>query len=146
MKRCRAIFKIKYEPGTLEAVACDNAGRETGRSCLRSADGPVKPRLLPEKNAVRPREICYVDVVMADEHCTVESNRDTLLQIHVEGGELLAFGSANPRSEERYDTGSHTSYYGRALAVIRAGNDSEITVTVWDGQEQTEAKIPIKNL
>lgn len=83
---------------------------------------------------------------MADEHCTVESNRDTLLQIHVEGGELLAFGSANPRSEERYDTGSHTSYYGRALAVIRAGNDSEITVTVWDGQEQTEAKIPIKNL
>ena len=36
--------------------------------------------------------------------------------------ELLAFGSANPCTEDRFDSGSCTTYYGKALAVLRAGS------------------------
>ena len=33
-------------------------------------------------------------------------------------GELLGFGSGNPRSEEKFTTGEYTTYYERSLAVI----------------------------
>ncbi|GHV82658.1 hypothetical protein AGMMS49991_12160 [Spirochaetia bacterium] len=42
------------------------------------------------------------------------------MNVTVEGGELLAFGSANPRTEERYDEGSFSTHYGRAMAVVSA--------------------------
>lgn len=50
--------------------------------------------------------------------------------VTVEGGELLAFGSANPRIGECYDSGSFTTYYGRAQAVVRAKEYTTVTVTV----------------
>ena len=40
VKECKTLFKIKYAPGTLTAVAYDASGRETGRSELQSASGP----------------------------------------------------------------------------------------------------------
>lgn len=130
LRQCKATFKTKYAEGTLEAVAYDAQGRETGRSRLCSAKGKVAPKILPEKTVVHPGEVCYVDICMADESGTVESNHDELLSVRVEGGELLAFGSANPRTEERFDTGSYTSYYGRTLAVIRAGESGHVHISV----------------
>ena len=60
----------------------------------------------------------------------------------MEGGELLAFGSANPRTEERYDAGTFTTYYGRALAIVRAGEKGTVRITA-QGGEKAEAEIPI---
>ncbi|MDR2483426.1 MAG: hypothetical protein LBD08_07340, partial [Treponema sp.] len=60
----------------------------------------------------------------------VESNADTKLSAVVEGGELLALGSANPRTAESYLSGSFTAYYGRAQAVVRAGRPGTLTITV----------------
>lgn len=48
----------------------------------------------------------------------------------VKGGELLAFGSANPRTTEHFDTGVYTTYYGRALAIVRADQPGTVTLTV----------------
>ena len=62
----------------------------------------------------------------------VESNADTRLTVSVEGGELLALGSANPRTEERFDAGSHTTYFGHAQAVIRRGAAGSATLKVRD--------------
>ena len=61
----------------------------------------------------------------------MESNADRTLSVSVEGGELLGFGSANPRTEERFDRGKYTTYYGKALAVVRrdAGHSLRIQVT-----------------
>ena len=63
------------------------------------------------------------------ENGVVESNADQKLTVTVEGGELLGFGSANPCHEEQYHTGVFTTYYGRALAVVRKTRES-MTVTV----------------
>ena len=45
----------------------------------------------------------YVRVLVADDAGTVEMLDDRALTAHVEDGELLAFGSARPRTEECYD-------------------------------------------
>ena len=77
-----------------------------------------------------------------DRRGIVECNDDRKVTVTVEGGELLAFGSAAPRTEERYDSGSFTTYYGRALAVVRAGESGTVKITACGG-EKARAEIRI---
>ena len=62
--------------------------------------------------------------------------------VEVENGTLLAFGSANPRTEERFSDGCYTTYYGRAQAIVRAGESGAVTVHV-RGEGLTEAAVTI---
>ena len=144
LKECKAIFKVKYQPGTVTAVAYDLSGREVGRSELVSADAPIKIALHPEKTTVKPGEIVYVPVNVEGANGIVESNADRKITVTVEGGELLAFGAANPCTEEQYHTGSFTTYYGRALAVVLAGESSKLTVKATDGEKTGEAVITVE--
>lgn len=139
LKECKAIFKTKYVPGTLTAVAYGADGRELARSSLSSATGKTHIRLTPEESG---SDIVYIPVEIVGENGVVESNADCKLTVTVEGGELLAFGSANPCTEEQYHTGTFTTYYGRALAVVRGGQSTHITVT--DGKETKIADISRK--
>ena len=144
VKNCRAFFAADYQPGTLTAIAFDSDGRKAGRSTLCSASGPLRIAVRPEKTKVRPGEIVYVPVNLEDADGTVESAADRKLKVTVKGGELLAFGSANPCTKERYHTGIFTTYYGRALAVVRAGQEGEVVVRVRDKNgEKASAKIEI---
>ena len=98
----------------------------------------------PEKDTVKPGEIVYVPVNIEGVNGIVESNADRKLTLTVEGGELLAFGSANPCTEEQYHTGSFTSFYGRTLAVVRAGETGTMKLTATDGRLCGEAEITVK--
>lgn len=142
-RNCRASFRVKYAPGTLEAVVYGADGRELCRSELNSAGPTPGIAVRPEKNQVTPGEIVYIPVTIEDNKGNVESNADRRISINVSGGELLGFGSANPRTEERFDSGEYTTYYGRALAVVRAGDGGEVTVTASDGRESVSAVLPI---
>jgi hypothetical protein len=97
----------------------------------------------PEKEKAAPGEILYIPVQVEDSKGIVECNDDRKVTVTVEGGELLAFGSANPRTEERYDAGTFTTYYGRALAIVRAGESGTVRITATGG-EKAEAEIPVK--
>ena len=145
VKECKAYFKVKYAPGTLTAVSFDAGGRETGRSELISASGPARIAVQPEKAKVRAGEILYVPVNIEGPNHIVESAADRRLSVTVDGGELLAFGSANPCTEEQYHTGSFTTYYGRALAIVRAGESGNVTVKATDGKETASAAAEIES-
>ena len=143
LKECRAIFQVKYQPGTITAAVYDKSGRETGRTELKSADAPLRIALHPEKDTVRPGEIVYIPVQIEGSNGVVESNADRKLTVNVTGGELLAFGSANPCTEEQYHTGSFTTFYGRALAIVRADEKGSVTITASDGNNTETVKIAI---
>ena len=142
VKECKATFKTKYAPGKIEAVAYDASGREVSRSNLISATGKTGICVSPEVDAASVGEVVYVNVAIVGENGVVESNADRKLTVTVEGGELLAFGSANPRTEERFDEGTYTTYYGVALAAVRVNENTVITVT--DGKETVSAAISVK--
>ena len=127
---CICRWRVPYEPGELVATALTSHGETLGSTTLRSA-GPAGLQLFPE-GCAEPDALMFVDVVIADEAGTVESLDDRTLTASVEGGELLAFGSARPRTEERYDTGCHTTYFGHAQAVVRLGATDQATLTVCD--------------
>ena len=143
LKECKTMFKLKYAPGTLTAVAFDAAGTETGRSVLSSAKGPFTLAVRPEKSAVKPGEIVFVPVNVEGANGIVEANADREISVTVEGGELLAFGSANPCTAEEYHVGRFTSYYGRALAIIRADEPGTLKISASDGRESASAQIRI---
>ena len=129
VKECKAIFKTKYVPGKLTAVAYDVSGCEVSHRDLESASGKLSVAVKPEVQTAKTGEIIYIPVEIVGENGVVESNADRKLTVSVEGGELLAFGSANPCTAEEYHTGSFTTYNGRALAIVRAGNSGVVTVS-----------------
>lgn len=142
VKECKAIFKTKYASGKIEAVAYDAGGRELLRSELNSAAGKISICAQPEKTVAAEDEVVYIPVALKGENGVVEANADKKLTVTVEGGELLGFGSANPCTEEQYHTGSFTTYYGRALAIVRVQSNTIVTVT--DGSETVKAEITVK--
>ena len=142
VKNCKASFKTKYQSGKIEAVAYDVTGREISRSELVSATGKTAICVAPEAESAACGDVVYVNMAIVGENGVVESNADRKLTVSVEGGELLAFGSANPRTEENFDEGTYTTYYGAALAAVRVEKDCTITVT--DGKETVKAEITVK--
>ena len=127
---CKAVFETVYEPGTLRAVACGADGQPAGETSLRSAEGALKIAVRPEKTA-GPGDVLFVEIELVGENGEIECNCDTLLTVEATGGELLGFGSANPKTEESFLAGACTTYYGRSLAVLRpAARGGAVTLTV----------------
>ena len=139
VRDCRAMFNVNYAPGKLEAVAYDASGREIARSALKTAEAPLHIAIRPEVAEAKKGEIVYLPITLEGANGVVESNADRKLKITVEGGELLGFGSANPRTEERFEAGEYTTYYGRALAVVRVGSNTKVTVA--DGEHSVTATV-----
>lgn len=129
----KAVFRLPYEPGSIAAVSYNEQGYAVSRSEMVSAQRASLTIAL-KGTTCKAGEILFVPVNVQDKQGTVESNADRQVTFTVEGGELLAFGSAAPRTEERYDTGSFTTYYGRALAVVRAGQSGKMTLRAQGGE------------
>lgn len=142
LKGYKAIFHTRYAAGTIRAKVYGADGREIGQSELHSAAGRLRISAWPEEKEVKAGDIVYIPVTLAGENKVVESNADRRLSVSVAGGELLAFGSANPCTKECYDAGEFTTYYGRAMAVVLAAVPGDIKVTVsGDGLDPAEVQV-----
>ncbi len=145
VKECRAVFRLPYTPGILRAVSYDDRHVPTGETVLRSAMGKISISAKPECADVAPGGVAYVEISLVGENGVIERNADAKLSVEVENGELLAFGSANPRTEERFSDGCYTTYYGRAQAVVRAGKIGTVTLRVkGEGLADAKAEIAVK--
>lgn len=129
VKQHVATFDVCYEPGTLTAVSIDANGNEQETS-LVSAIGKIGIVAKTEKSVYHPNELIYVGIDLVGENGEIESKQDVKLNLQVEGAELLGFGSAQPRTEERFQTGSYTTYYGRSQAILRAKQPGKVMLTI----------------
>ena len=116
VRGCKAVFPVAYRPGELRAAACYADGTRV-ECALRSADGGTRVVIAPETAPEIGRPL-YLDISLRGENGEIESNADETLTVAVEGGRLLAFGSARPDTEAAFHTGVYPTYYGRALAVV----------------------------
>ncbi len=126
---CKAAFDLFYQPGELTAVGFDESGNALCDCSLTSAKQKLRVRIQPEKKNVATDEVVYFPIAICDDNDIVESNADDTLHISVEGGQLLGFGSANPRTEESYLTCDTQTYYGRCLAVVRK-TENQLKISV----------------
>ena len=140
----KAIFRVRYAGGEIVAKAYDLNGNPSGEAHLKSAKEKLFSMPLPERRKAKTGDIIYVPICVQDDQGIVESNSDRLIKVSVEGGVLLGAGSANPRTEEKYDEGQFTTYYGRALAVIYADKKGTIKITVNDKDGCNTVEIPVE--
>lgn len=134
VRQCKTRFVSRYQPGTLEAVALDRTGHETGRSLLITGGDETLISLKPEKARLRAngQDLCFIPVTLTDKNGTCKPAKDVRIHVDVEGpGVLQGLGSALCKTDEVFHESYHDTYYGRALAVVRTGYQAgRIRVTV----------------
>lgn len=123
-------FRAVYEPGEIVAVSY-RRGAVAGRSVLRSAQTP-RLHLTPESFLLTAdrQELAFLRIEIADDDGVVEMLDDDVVTLDVDGPATLAgHGSAAPATLESFATAAHSTYYGRALAIVRSdGTPGWITV------------------
>ncbi|WP_395400473.1 glycoside hydrolase family 2 TIM barrel-domain containing protein [Arthrobacter sp. UC242_113] len=127
----RATFDLHYQPGELTAVGYLN-GREQSRTTLHSAAGPISLTATPDRALIRAddTDLSFVALEFRDETGTLATHVNGSITVTVEGpGVLQALGSGRPHTEEKYTANQHTSFDGRALAIVRPTGAGPITLT-----------------
>ncbi len=130
--RYRAEFDTRFEPGELLAIAY-REGVEAGRAALRSPSGEVLLAVTPDRAVVRADESdgAFIDICLVDTVGTVVHGADREVSVDIVGpGELVGLGSGQPSTEESFLDPVHTTFDGRALAVVRPTAAGALTITV----------------
>ena len=124
---CVFRFNVRYEDGEITAVARDEGGRELSRHTLVSAGEETMLSVSPEQPAVERGGLCFVRLRFTDEKGVWKPAERGIIRVRVQGGSLLALGNGCPYNEYGYNGDATDTYYGAALAVVRAEGD-QVTV------------------
>ena len=142
VKRCRANFKIVYRSGEITAVAYDASGREIGRSSLKTAGKETQLRVKPESTKVKQDGLVFIPIQYTDEEGIWKPRERHQLAVSVQNGTLMGLGNAAPYYSGNYTDCKTETYFGEALAVVRASGGGPVKVTVSDGNNKTTVEIP----
>ncbi len=147
-KEFMADFKnVKYEPGTITARSFASNGNMIAEKSLSTDTGDTRISAVPEVDELRAngQDLCYINIDLVGDNGITKSSADTLLNIEVSGeGSLIAFGSARPAPKEGFTGNFHTTFLGKAQAIIRSGvNPGAVKVNV-TGKGLKAAQLEIK--
>lgn len=141
--KCRVIFSVIYEDGEITAVSYDHAGRELGRRTLKTAGKETLLRICPEEERIRPKGLGFVWLRYTDKNGELKPMEKHLLRVEVEHGELVGLGSANSYVKGNYTDHTVRTYYGEALAVVRADGTGAVKITVTNQDKKKSVEIPL---
>ena len=140
---CLAKFSVPYEPGRLEAVSYDAQGCELGRCTLTTAGQQTQITAGPEQSSVQAGHLCYIRLRYTDEKGITKPLARGNIKVEVDGGTLVGLGNACPYHERSYLDCVADTYYGEALAIVRAGEGNSLTLTADDGMYSTAVTVPV---
>lgn len=143
-KNCRTVFKITYEDGEIIAAAYDAAGKTIGQQAMRTAGKETMLQVKPENDFARPEGLVFIPLQYTDEKGIWKPMEKHKLSVNVENGILAGLGNANAYVEGNYTDDHTVTYYGEAMAVIRAGKAGKVKVTVKDESRKQVVEIPVK--
>lgn len=141
---CRRVFKTKYEDGEITAVSYDSMGRIIGRRTLKTAGEDIRLRICPEQQEVKPGKLVFIPLQYTDAEGIWKPMARERLKVSVENGVLMGLGSANAYVKGNYAQDTADTYYGEAMAVVRAGEVGVVTVTVEDSRGSHTAEVLCK--
>jgi beta-galactosidase len=125
------LWTVPYEPGRIEAVG-RNGNTVAARHELRTSAAPAAIALLPDRGGMRAggQDLVHVEVRLLDAAGTLVPDSDRLVSFALSGPAALAgVDNGDMRSAEPYQGQSRTTYFGRALVIVRA-QSSPGTVTL----------------
>lgn len=120
-----AFMDIPYEKGELKAIAFKN-GKEQKSSVLRTTEKADKITVIPEA-AAKENELLYFDIEISDINGNRIADASNEIACEVYGGELVGIFSGCPNNEDDYASNQCHVFQGRALAVVKRDNSTEVT-------------------
>lgn len=142
----RTKFRLAYAPGTLVAIALDASGKELGRHSLKTGGSEAVLSVRPETAVVRVHGIAFVPIEFTDASGKLLPYVELPVTVRVSGNATLkGLGSALCKTDESYLTECFTSYRGRLLAAVQAGDaPGSIRITAsCEGMEPVTAEISV---
>ena len=126
-----AVLDTTYVPGELVAVAYRD-GTEVGRTGLTTA---AEPSLVVSADRTRLRaddaDLAFVAIELRDADEQLVTGADRPVTVQVSGaGRLAGLCSANPKTTERFDADTWSTFDGRALAVVRPTGEGRVEISV----------------
>ena len=141
-KDCRTTFRTPYASGSIEAVSYDPYGIEIGRDRLETAGEKTLLQVKPESASVRKEGLVFVPLQYTDEKGIWKPMEKHTLKVEIQGGQLMGLGNAGAYFEGNYAGESVPTYFGEALAAVRADGTGPVKVTVSD-EKAASAVIPL---
>jgi len=126
-------FRMPFRTGVLVATAYDGRGREVGRDRLASASTDLRIKVTAEADDFRAdgQSLLYLGIELVDPAGIVKPTFDRPVTISIDGPATLALGSAAPSSIQSFKVDTHTTFQGRAQAILRTTlQQGPVTVTV----------------
>ena len=118
----RCSFTVPYAPGVLRAVTAE------GSFALQSASEELCLQLSSETAAPAVGNLIYVDILLTDAKGIPHWGKDREVKLQVSGAKLLGFGNGCSITEESFADDIHTTYHGRAQAILLADRGGKITL------------------
>lgn len=118
-KEGKAVFTLPYKEGKLKAVAKGQTAE------LRTAGKPAALKLTGNKNILKGdnEDLAFITIEIVDKDGNVVPNVSEDIEVTIKGNaSLQALGNADIKDEDPYHDNTHSTWNGRALAVVRAGN------------------------
>ena len=144
VKKCRSKFHIPYEDGEITAISYDENGHEINRQTLVTAGAETTLHIKPEQESVEAGRLLFVPLQYGDVNGTWKPMEKHHLKVTVENGILEGLGSACSYVEGNYAQDTVDTYYGEAMAVVRAGNGETVKIIVSDETNTYSCEIPVK--
>ena len=115
-------------------MAYDKAGNEVGRHELSSAGAENVLTVAPEETSVAPDGLAFVLLALTDAAGMTKPLERRRLRVRVENGELVGLGSACTYLplDDNYTDDVTDTYYGEAMAVVRATGEGDVRVIAED--------------
>lgn len=139
-----ANFNVPYEQGELKAFAIEN-NKKADSVCFRTASAPSAIRLKADRMTLKDsrNDLSYIFIELVDANNNINPALTKSVEISVSGGELAAFGNANPIEMRSFKSPICNTFRGRCLAIVRPTKAGNIILEA-KSAEVTAAKITIK--
>lgn len=130
--KCHASWRVRFEPGTVEAVSRKN-GREVARKSMTTAGEPYAVRLTPDRNTIHAdgKDLSYITVEVVDKEGKLCPWAENEVRFDVRGAGFNAgVDNGSPISLEPFKSDKRKAFYGKAMLIVQSdGKNGEIQVS-----------------
>lgn len=121
-------WRLAFKPGTLKAVAKDDAGNVIAEDVVQTSNGSATVALVPEQRVIRNGRdhLAYIHANIVDEYGVMNPDAQNNITFTLEGnGEIVGVDNGDPASNERYKAqhdGSwqRKAFNGKALVIVKS--------------------------
>lgn len=129
--------EVTYMPGELKVVAYEE-GQNIGEAIVRTAGKPYQLKLTvndPKDMNGGGLDLRYVTVEALDKNGNFCPTADAWLDLNLTGpGSIAGVGNGDPQSTNPFQSNRVRLFYGKAVIILRSGNEDGILTLTTDAQ------------